>query len=123
MLNEEAVRLVLKCVDRKKLQLNSETGNRERDGEVFVSAARWLDFHGESWVRNEGMFCDSNKIQWFIKCVLVESDRSRRRHRSTFKNCLVLRRLLRSRGFLVDFANASQPFYSIDLTQVGYTFT
>ena len=56
MLNEEVVRLVLKCVDRNKLDKNAETGNLERDGEVFVHAARWVDFYGENWVKNEGVY-------------------------------------------------------------------
>ena len=54
MLNEEGIRLVLKCVDRNKLQLNEDTGNHERDGDVFVQAARWVGFHGETWIKNEG---------------------------------------------------------------------
>ena len=56
LLNEEVIRNVLKCVDKKKLQKNVETGRTERDGKVFVDAARWLGFYGESWIKNEGKF-------------------------------------------------------------------
>ena len=56
MLNEEGVRLVLKCVDKNRLEKNVQTGNLERDGEVFVSAARWVDHYGEKWVKHEGDF-------------------------------------------------------------------
>ena len=70
MLNEEAVRLVLKCVDRNKLQKNVDTGNLERDGEVFVNAARWVDFYGESWIKNEGRYVKylNNFFYYFCAC-------------------------------------------------------
>ena len=57
MLNEEAVRLVLKCVDKNKLDKNVETGNLDRDGEVFEDASRFIGFYGEDWVKNDGIIC------------------------------------------------------------------
>ena len=56
MLNEECIRIILKCVDRYRLDVNELTGNTERSGEVFVNACRWVDFYGPSWVKNDGEY-------------------------------------------------------------------
>jgi len=100
MLNEECIRIILKCVDRYRLDINELTGNTERSGEVFVNACRWVDFYGPSWVKNDD-----------------ESDRSKRRYRSSYRTALVLRRLIRRKGFLVNLHHPRQPFFTIDLTQ------
>ena len=55
LLNEEVIRHVLTCVDKKKLQKNVETGRVERDGLVFETAARYLGFYGEGWIKFDGI--------------------------------------------------------------------
>ena len=55
LLNEEVIRNVLTCVDRRKLQKNVDTGCVEIHGQVFVDAARYLDFYGEGWIKNFGV--------------------------------------------------------------------
>ena len=49
---------------------------------------------------------------------ITEFDRSKRRYRASYKSTMVLRKLLRTKGYLVDFENPKQPFYSIDLQMV-----
>jgi hypothetical protein len=56
LIHEEVIRQELSCLDRKKLVKNGITGNFERDGEVFQSAARWLGFYGESWCKMKGEY-------------------------------------------------------------------
>jgi len=97
MLNEEVIRSLLDYLDKKRLQKNADSNKPHQDFEVFQDAARWLAFYGDKWLNNE------------------EFDRSKRRYRASYKSTMVLRKLLRTRGYLVDFENPNQPFYSIDL--------
>ena len=98
LLNEEVIRNVLLCVDKRKLQKNADSGCMERDGPVFVEAARYLGYYGEGWIHNDKIY-----------------DRTKRRHKSFFKAILSIRRHLRLQGFLNDYKNPNLPFYSIDL--------
>ena len=73
MLHEEVIRLELSCLDKKKLTKNAESGSYERDDEVFDSAARWLEFYGDSWTKPRGtIFQPPNcQIKLFQDCCLV----------------------------------------------------
>ena len=53
-MNEEVIRNVLTCVERRKLQKNYDTGVMERDGKVFTDAARYLGYYGEGWIKLGG---------------------------------------------------------------------
>ena len=69
----------------------------ERDPEVFTQAARWLGYFGEKFVKTS------------------EHDREKRRYEKYYKQVLAIRSHLRKSGFLADYKNARQPFFSLDL--------
>ena len=118
LLNEEVIRNVLTCVDRRKLQKNADTGRMERDGKVFTEAARCLGHYGEGWLKLDGESLFPDLIN-FRNLLNVDSfNRLSRRYRSSYKATLCLRRFLRKEGFLIDYKNPNLPFYSIDLKKV-----
>ena len=97
ILHEEIIRLELLSMDKNRLKRNAETNRMERDGEVFTQGARWLGFFGQEFVRTS------------------EYDRSQRRYDKSYKPVLAIRSQIRKSGFLSDFSNSKQPFFSLDL--------
>jgi hypothetical protein len=97
ILHEEIIRLELMSMDKNRLKRNAETNRMERDSEVFTQAARWLDDFGEEFVKTS----EHNRIQ--------------RRYDKYYKQVLAIRSQLRKSGYLSDFSNPKQPFFSMDL--------
>ena len=97
ILHEEIIRLELMCLDKNRLKKNAETFRMERDSEVFTQAARWLGYFGEQFVKSS------------------EHDRSKRKYEKYYKQVLAVLSHLRKSGFLGDYTNILQPFYSLDL--------
>ena len=103
ILHEEIIRLELMCLDTNRLKKNAETSRMERDPEVFTQASRWLGYFGEKFVKSS------------------EHDPATRKYEKYYKQVLAVRSHLRKSGFLGDYTNLRQPFYSSDLKTEMHT--
>ena len=97
ILHEEMIRLQIVNLDKNRLVRNAETSRMERDSEVFTQSARLLGFFGEEFVKT------------------TEYNRTLRKYEKFYKQVLAIRNQIRKSGFLSDFSNPKQPFYSLDL--------